>query len=149
MGIRLTTKIDKISMKKYYLNIIKDKDKRIAELEQDLEFTTKTANELIEIKQKLEQELAELKENAIVPRFRIGQTLYMIPTLLNSLKHITEYELLRITLSDIGIRYELSIKNKEKGIEPYYCASEDMFGISIFTTEQEAQAKLKEVQGDE
>ena len=149
MGIRLTTKIDKISMKKYYLNIIKDKDKRIAELEQDLEFTTKTANELIEIKHKLEQELAELKEKAIVPRFRIGQTLYMIPTLLNSLKHITEYELLRITLSDIGIRYELSIKNKEKGIEPYYCASEDMFGISIFTTEQEAQAKLKEVQGDE
>ena len=54
--------IDKISMKKYYLNIIKDKDKRIAELEQDLEFTTKTANELIEIKHKLEQELAELKE---------------------------------------------------------------------------------------
>lgn len=62
MGIRLTTKIDKISMKKYYLNIIKDKDQRIAELEQDLEFTTKTANELIEIKHKLEQELAELKE---------------------------------------------------------------------------------------
>lgn len=56
MGIRLTTKIDKISMKKYYLNIIKDKDQRIAELEQDLEFTTKTANDLIEIKHKLEQD---------------------------------------------------------------------------------------------
>ena len=95
----------------------------------------------------LKQELAELKEKAIVPRFRIGQTLFMIPTLFNSLKHITEYELLRLTLSDIGIRYELSIKNKEKGIEPYYCASEDMFDISIFTTEQEAQAKLKEMQG--
>lgn len=37
-------------------------NKRIAELEQDLEFTTKTSNELIEIKHKLEQELAELKE---------------------------------------------------------------------------------------
>ena len=58
MGIRLTTKADKISMKKYYLNIIKDKDQRIAELEQDLDFTTKTANDLIEIKHKLEQELA-------------------------------------------------------------------------------------------
>ena len=34
-----------------------EKDKRIAELEKDLEFTTKTANELIEIKHKLEQEL--------------------------------------------------------------------------------------------
>lgn len=110
------------------LEMLEDKDQRIAELE---------------------QELAELKEKAIVPRFRIGQTLFMIPTLFNSLKHITEYELLRLTLSDIGIRYELSIKNKEKGIEPYYCASEDMFDISIFTTEQEAQAKLKEIQGNE
>ena len=41
---------------------LSQKDQRIAELEQDLEFTTKTANELIEIKHKLEQELAELKE---------------------------------------------------------------------------------------
>ena len=32
-------------------------NKRIAELEQDLDFTTKTANDLIEIKHKLEQEL--------------------------------------------------------------------------------------------
>lgn len=36
MGIRLTTKIDKISMKKYYLNMIKEKDQRIAELKQEL-----------------------------------------------------------------------------------------------------------------
>ena len=42
--------------------VIEKQQKRIAELEQDLEFTTKTANELIEIKHKLEQELAELKE---------------------------------------------------------------------------------------
>lgn len=40
------------------LEMLEDKDQRIAELEQDLEFTTKTANELIEIKHKLEQELA-------------------------------------------------------------------------------------------
>lgn len=38
--------------------IIEKQQKRIAELEKDLEFTTKTANELIEIKHKLEQELA-------------------------------------------------------------------------------------------
>ena len=38
------------------------KDQRIAELEQDLEFTTKTANELIEIKHKLEQQLAETEQ---------------------------------------------------------------------------------------
>ena len=41
----------------------REKDKRIKELEKDLEFTTKIANELIEIKHKLEQELAELKKN--------------------------------------------------------------------------------------
>lgn len=58
MGIRLTTKTDKLSMIKYLKELLKQKDQRIAELEQDLEFTTKTANELIEIKHKLEQELA-------------------------------------------------------------------------------------------
>lgn len=46
--------IDILAMKIY--------EKDVAKLEQDLEFTTKTANELIEIKHKLEQELAELKE---------------------------------------------------------------------------------------
>lgn len=38
------------------LNELNDK---VKELEQDLEFTTKTANDLIEIKHKLEQQLAE------------------------------------------------------------------------------------------
>ena len=41
-----------------YKKVIEKQQKRIAELEKDLEFTTKTANELIEIKHKLEQELA-------------------------------------------------------------------------------------------
>lgn len=36
--------------------VIEKQQKRIAELEQDLEFTTKTANDLIEIKHKLEQD---------------------------------------------------------------------------------------------
>ena len=43
-------------------NLLNKQQQRIAELEKDLEFTTKTANALIEIKHKLEQELAELKE---------------------------------------------------------------------------------------
>lgn len=47
---------DFLEMKKYYLDVIKEKDQRIAELEQDLDFTTKTANDLIEIKHKLEQD---------------------------------------------------------------------------------------------
>lgn len=43
------------------VKLLNNADKHIAELEKDLEFTTKIANELIEIKHKLEQELAKLK----------------------------------------------------------------------------------------
>lgn len=48
-----------LGSKEQYVDIMNKQDQRIAELEQDLEFTTKTANELIEIKHKLEQQLAE------------------------------------------------------------------------------------------
>lgn len=51
-----------LGSKEQYVDIMNKQDQRIAELEQDLEFTTKTANELIEIKHKLEQELAEYKK---------------------------------------------------------------------------------------
>lgn len=44
------------------LNEFNDK---VKELKQDLEFTTKTANELIEIKHKLEQQLAEKDKELI------------------------------------------------------------------------------------
>lgn len=91
----------------------------------------------------LEQELAELKQKAIVPKFQIGQTLYMIPTQFNGLTKIKEYNLLSVGLSDIGIRYDIALKEKERGIEPYYCASEDMFGKSIFATLEEAEAKTR------
>lgn len=134
MGIRLTTKIDKISMKKYYLNIIKDKDKRIAELEQDLEFTTKTANELIEIKHKLEQELAELKEKAIVPRFKYGDKVYYIKYFVGKWQ-IFDEEYVGENTSNIIVR-----------IMNYYS---ELPKDSVFATEQEAQAKLKEIQGNE
>lgn len=95
----------------------------------------------------LEHELAELKQKAIVPKFQIGQTLYMIPTQFNGLIKIKEYGLLSIDLSDIGIRYHLVCKEKERGIEPFYCASEVMFGHSIFTTKEEAEQKLAEIGG--
>ena len=124
-----------LEMKKYYLDIIKYKDKRIAELEQDLEFTTKTANELIEIKHKLEQELAELKEKAIVPRFKVNDRLFVIVN-----NEIEEYYvdevLLRnkgtlVAYRDICKKTEITEKNE------------------IFATEQEALNKLKEIQGNE
>lgn len=98
--------------------------------------------------ERLKQELAELKQKAIVPKFQIGQTLYMIPTQFNGLIKIKEYGLLSIDLSDIGIRYHLVCKEKERGIEPFYCASEDMFGKSIFATKEEARKRLEELKGE-
>ena len=92
---------------------------------------------------KLEQELAEFKQKAILPKFQIGQTLYIIPTRFNRLTKIKDYELLSINLSDIGIRYNMVINKKESGVEPFYCASEEMFGKSIFATKEEAESELK------
>ena len=117
-----------------------EKDKRITELEQDLEFTTKTANELIEIKHKLEQELAELKEKAIVPRFKIGQEVWWIDTrgnIYNKQNYkIDSYLIDSIVVTDNKFRYY--------GEDGCWLGEED-----LFATEQEAQAKLKEIQGNE
>ena len=91
----------------------------------------------------------ERLKDAIIPRYAIGAKLYMIPTEFNRLKGIKDYELLSISLSPIGLRYDLSLNKKEKGVEPFYCASEDMFGQSIFSTLEEAEKKLQELRGGE
>ena len=129
------------------LEMLEDKDQRIAELEQDLEFTTKTANELIEIKHKLEQELAELKEKAIVPKYLLGQEVYTIyngqiitgriyeiqtNTVLHDKENLITY------LVDFYSKYEDDEQDND------YFEEED-----LFATEQEAQEKLKEIQGNE
>ena len=127
MGIRLTTKTDKLSMIKYLKELLKQKDQRIAELEQDLEFTTKTANELIEIKHKLKQELAELKEKAIVPKFSSGQIVYfanIVEGTVNKFNYMGEDKYNYVVEDKTG---EVFIRMKER----------------TFATEQEAQAKLR------
>lgn len=118
-------------------------NKRIAELEQDLEFTTKTANELIEIKHKLEQELAELKEKAIDrPKFKHLEEYWYIennPYCDNELQVFNGKVLEIICAYDEDWLYEYRFDTSCRYIE------ED----NIFATEQEAQAKLKEIQGNE
>ena len=103
-----------LGMKKYYLNMIKDKDQRIAELE---------------------QELAELKEKAILPRFKVNDRLFVIVN-----NEIEEYYvdevLLRnkgtlVAYRDICKKTEITEKNE------------------IFATEQEALNKLKEIKNNE
>ena len=116
---------------KHFQIMLDNKDKKIADLQSQLD----QANERL--------------KGAIIPRYKIGTKLYMIPTEFNRLKGIKDYELLSISLSSIGLRYDLCLNKKEKGIEQFYCASEDMFGQSIFATLEEAQDKLKEIQGNE
>lgn len=122
---------------------IEQKDKRIAELEQDLEFTTKTANELIEIKHKLEQELAELKEKAIDrPKFKHLEEYWYIennPYCDNELQVFNGKVMEIICAYDEDWLYEYRFDTSCRYIE------ED----NIFATEKEAQAKLKEIQGNE
>ena len=126
--------IDILAMKIY--------EKYVAKLEQDLEFTTKTANELIEIKHKLEQELAELKEKLS------KATQFETP-------HIERFALVRY-LAQKNKPYKIvncydCYRDKEYKI--HYCfynvKSMNFKLIEVFDTEQEAQAKLKEIQGNE
>ena len=167
MGIRLTTKTDKLSMIKYLKELLKQKDQRIAELEKDLEFTTKTANELIEIKHKLEQELAELKEKAIVPPVKIGDTIYVVPSKTNyeiniinrhsELNKVYEYIVSEIRYNKYGYSVVCELDNipfyfNYEKAKKWCCEhfdTEKFYGETWFATEQEAQEKLKETQGNE
>ena len=136
--------------------LLNQQDARIKELEEENKFLEKRNEELTIDRRDfclerndIFEENQQLKQKAIVPKFQIGQTLYMIPTQFNGLIKIKEYKLLSIDLSDIGIRYHLVCKEKERGIEPFYCASEAMFGHSIFTTKEEVKQKLAEIKGEE
>ena len=113
---------------------LSQKDQRIAELEQDLKFTTKTANELIEIKHKLEQELAELKEKAIVPRFKFDEECVVIM--------FGSYHFHRFIAQ---VKDDLCLTQPYDDTEEWYYVKPEM----VFKTLEEAQAKLKEIQGNE
>ena len=114
-----------LEMKKYYLEIIKDKDQRIAELE---------------------QELAELKENAIVPKFDVGQEIWEITPLMPwKIKRI-EWHKFNGGYGDVVVEiYRLG----HDGTDDYNCCIMPVDSDRFFTTEQEAQAKIKEIQGNE
>ena len=108
-------------------------NKRIAELEKDLEFTTKTANELIEIKHKLEQELAELKEKAIVPKFKFDEECVVIM--------FGSYHFHRFIAQ---VKDDLCLTQPYNDTEEWYYVKPEM----VFKTLEEAQDKLKEMNGN-
>lgn len=92
---------------------------------------------------------ADALKNAIIPPngFKLYQTVYMIPTEFNRLKKITAYSILDFSLCGIGERANLSIIKKERGVEPFYCASFDMFNTTIFATKEQAAAQQEKIRG--
>ena len=114
MGIRLTTKTDKLSMIKYLKELLKQKDQRIAELEQKLE---------------------ELKEKAIVPKFKHHDYVYAI----YSDKDIFKGQ---IDVFDYYTNRYFIFFGEDIGSDWF---SENL----LFTTEQEAIEKLKETKRNE
>lgn len=83
-----------------------------------------------------EQQLVELKEKAIFPKFRTGQKVWSI--FVGDYKEICYLEITHIMKSKNGIFYQDNNNNA-------YWFNEK----NTFLTEQEAQAKLKEIQGNE
>ena len=142
------------------LEMLETKDQRIAELEQELaeykelqdrlglenvdEFEWFVMLDLLTDNEKnmhildLHRELAALKEKAIVPKFKVGQEIWCI-------QHMTIFKF-KINKVEIH-RGEEEAENRI-----IYGNWEDMIyqiEENCFATEQEAQAKLKEIQGNE
>ena len=132
--------------------VIEKQQKRIAELEQELaELKSKyedCENERLQnrmdyltMKNKWlnsEKKLAELKEKAIVPKFKVGQEIWCIQYMA-----IFKFKINKVEIH----RGEEETENRI-----IYGNWEDMIyqiEENCFATEQEAQEKLKEIQGNE
>lgn len=146
----------------------KQKDQRIVELEQELaeykkykewqeQLDCKNADELIDFVmsnyltedekcktiKELNKQLAGLKEKAIVPRFRIGQEIWYVgySSVQNWIINSIELKYIKDELCEI---YRLG----HDGTDDYNCCIMPVDSDRFFTTEQEAQAKLKEMKGN-
>ena len=87
----------------------------------------------------LEQELAELKEKAIVPKFKVGQEVYYYHIARNKI-YLGLVEDIQYFATRSGIFYRIPNLQRD-----YFWIRED----ELFATEQEAKLKLKEIQGNE
>ena len=93
----------------------------------------------------LEQELAELKEKAIVPKFKIGQNIFFIDNECQIAQGVVDVILTGQDVFekwckysiDLGVEYEDDIRFIDKNEE------------EIFATKEETQDKLKEMKGNE
>ena len=101
---------------------------------------------------KLEQELAKLKEKAIVSKFKKGQKVWIIWDEYNEEQDCIIYEIYQKTIGFFNYTniddvpfFEYAVLNNVKDNTVFGYINEPY----IFLTEQEAQAKLKEIQGNE
>ena len=93
----------------------------------------------------LEQELAGLKENAIVPRFRIGQEVFVVDNECQITQGAVDVILTGQDVFEKWCKYSIDLGLEyEDDIRFVYKDEEE-----IFATEQEAQEKIKEIQGNE
>ena len=109
-----------------------------------------------------EQELAELKEKAIVVPVKLGDTIYVIPSETNYRLNVVNRredrnKVYKYLVDEIRYnKYGFSIVSYIDGVPLYFnekipknlCANfdtEKIYGETWFTTEQEAQEKLKEM----
>ena len=114
----------------------------------------------------LEQELAELKEKAIVVPVKLSDTIYVIPSEINYRSNIVNRredrnKVYKYLVDEIRYnKYGFSIVSYIDSVPFYFnekipknlCVNfdtEKFYGETWFTTEQEAQAKLKEIKGNE
>lgn len=87
-----------------------------------------------EIISRLEQELAEIKENAIMPRFKFNEECVVIM--------FGSYHFHRFIAQ---VKDDLCLTQPYNDTEEWYYVKPEM----VFKTLEEAQAKLKEIQGNE
>ena len=125
---------EKKAIKEYLQSISKD---RVVELCLQYQFDAEISEQQFAEKDiriaELEKEIAYIKKNAIVPKFKVGQKIW----------YIDRYGIQKDTI--ISFTY-FSIQN-----EILYKMGDEIIDYReeyIFATEQEAQAKLKELRND-
>ena len=153
---------------------LKEKDDKIKQLEQELaemtrkyEFSCRPVGGLVDTAINLEKQLAELKEKAIVVPVKLGDTIYVVPSKTNyeiniinrhsELNKVYEYIVSEIRYNKYGYSVVCELDNipfyfNYEKAKKWCCEhfdTEKFYGETWFSTEQEAQAKLKEIQGNE
>lgn len=92
----------------------------------------------------LEQEFAELKEKAITTHFKLGQEIWFV-----GYSSIQSWIIKGIELKYIKDKLCEICRLGHHGTDDYSCCVMPFDSDRCFATEQEAQEKLKEIQGNE